>query len=79
MIRVPDHDALIQHIQSHLIEAVALDGWPTIRDLCEEYDISPTVLRKLYLWDPKDKTSFNLRKLIQMYDFAYDMIHNRVS
>lgn len=76
-ITVPDHDTLIKHIQNYVIQAVALDGWPTIRELGEVYDISPTMLRKLYLWDPKDNTSFNFQKLINAYDLAYDCVHNR--
>ena len=75
-ITVPDHDTLIKHIQNYVIEAVDKIGWTEVRYMCEPYDISPTLVRRVYLWEPKDNTSFNFRKLIEVYDFAYDVVHD---
>jgi hypothetical protein len=74
-ITVPDHDTLIKHIQNYVIEAVSKEGWPMLRELCEVYDVSHPVLRKIYFWEPKDHTSFNFQKLINAYDLAYDLVH----
>ncbi len=54
-VTVPDHDTLIKHIQSLVVKAVDKEGWPHIREMCEAYGISPTLLRKLYFWDVNDK------------------------
>ena len=75
-VTVPDHDTLITHIQNFVIEAVDKHGWPDVREICEHYNVSATLLRRIYLWEPKDRTSFNFRKLIEAYDFAYDAIHD---
>ena len=74
-ITVPDHDTLIKHIQNLVIEAVDKLGWPYAADIAENYDISITLIRRVYLWEPKDNRSFNFRKLIEVYDFAYDVVH----
>ena len=74
-ITVPDHDTLIRHIQSLVIEAVDKQGWPFVTEMCEVYGISVTLLRKLYLWEEKDNQSFNFQKLINAYDLAYDVVH----
>jgi hypothetical protein len=76
-ITVPDHDTLIRHVQSYVIKAVDDEGWPTLRELCETYDVSIAVVRKLYFWEPKDHTSFNFQKLINVYDLAYDLLNGQ--
>jgi hypothetical protein len=48
-VTVPDHDTLITHIQNFVIEAVDKHGWPDVREICEHYDVSPTLLRRIYL------------------------------
>ena len=73
-ITVPDHDTLIRHVQSFVIEAVDEKGWPFVTEMCELYGISVTLLRKLYLWDEEDTQSFNFQKLINAYDLAYDVV-----
>jgi hypothetical protein len=75
-ITVPDHDTLIEHIQNFVILAVDKVGWPEVREICENYDISPALVRRVYLWDTADRTSFNFRKLIEVYDFAYDVVND---
>jgi hypothetical protein len=76
-VTVPDHDTLIKHIQNLVIEAVDKEGWPHMREMCEIYGISPTHLRKIYLWESENKQSFNFQKLIDAYDLAYDVVHDR--
>ena len=77
-VTVPDHDTLIKHIQNLVIEAVDKEGWPHMREMCEIYGISPTLLRKIIpVGAQTNKQSFNFQKLIDAYDLAYDVVHDR--
>ena len=75
-VTVPDHDTLIKHIQNLVIKAVDKEGWPYMRELCEIYGISSSLLRTIYLWDELDNKSFNFQKLIDAYGLADDVVHD---
>jgi hypothetical protein len=72
-VTVPDHNTLVAHIQGLVISAVGRIGWTEAAETCPAYDVSITLVRTVYLWDPKDHKSFNFQKLLNVYDWAYDV------
>jgi len=71
-IHVPDHDTLVHHIQRCVQKVVNNIGWPQATESCKVYGISVGLIRKIYLWDERDHSSFTLKKLLEAHSWAFD-------
>lgn len=75
-----DHDDFVRGIQVDVIEAVNDVGWQGATQTCWRFNISISVIKKIYNWEPlrtdtgQVVQSFNLAKLLDAQKWAKDVI-----
>ena len=71
-----DHDEFVLSIQADVIEAVDDCGWQGAANTCWRFNISISVVKKIYNWEPRRSDtgqvveSFNLAKLLDAQRWA---------
>jgi hypothetical protein len=77
-----DHDEFVKNIQADIIEAVDEAGWQGVLKTCWRFNISISVVKKIYNWEPRRSDtgqvveSFNLAKLLDAQRWAKEVIAN---
>lgn len=68
------HDEFVRHIQSKVQEAMALNHHLRVREVAKRYNVSYPMMYQLSRWEPDSDRSFQLRKLIDAYDCALELL-----
>lgn len=74
---IPDHDSLILTIQAKVQEAMDKRDRAVLEEAAGRHLISYNLLYRITRWRPtvaQDAPSFNLRKLLDAYDCACDVL-----
>jgi len=73
-MRIPEHDLFIETVQTKVQEALSLMDKVEAAASARAFNISFATLYKISKWRPAHDTSFQLRKLIDSYDWACNVI-----
>jgi hypothetical protein len=75
MMRIPDHDLLIQTVQSRVQEAMDKRRRDVLEEAARRHYVSYALLYRITKWRPSCRgESFNLRKLLDAYECACDVL-----
>jgi len=73
-MRIPDHDFFIETVRSKVQEALSLMNSDDAARSARGFNISFGTLYKISRWRPEHDTSFQLRKLIDSYNWACNAV-----
>jgi len=73
-MRIPEHDLFIETVRDRVREALDVVGSDRAADSAPAFNVSFGTLYKISKWRPEHGTSFNLRKLLDSYDWACNVL-----